>query len=279
MEQKNFQDLNLNNAILFSAALGDEETCRLILECILDCDITSLVVHTEYNILFSSDFKYIRLDVFGKDQLNISYDLEMQNKDEKDLPLRSRYYQSEIDLTSLKPGDDYKKLQPLFIIFVCSFDPFGKNLYRYTFEMQCQECNFPLNDGVKRIFLSTKGTNKPDVSPVLVDFLGYLEDSTDSYISQTNCEKIKKIHERVIRLKKDRNLEERYMRLEQEFQLQRQEGYQQGIEKGREEGVEDTLDKLFRLTTAMNQNDEGHLVNRLTTDRNFLDLKLKEYHI
>ena len=65
MEQKNFQDLNLNNAILFSAALGDEETCRLILECILDCDITSLVVHTEYNILFSSDFKYIRLDVFG----------------------------------------------------------------------------------------------------------------------------------------------------------------------------------------------------------------------
>ena len=69
------------------------------------------------------------------------------------------------------------------------------------------------------------------------------------------------------------------MRLEQEFQLQRQEGYQQGIKKGREEGVEDTLDKLFRLTTAMNQNDEGHLVNRLTTDRNFLDLKLKEYHI
>lgn len=33
MEQKNFQDLNLNNSMLFSAALGDEETCRLILEC------------------------------------------------------------------------------------------------------------------------------------------------------------------------------------------------------------------------------------------------------
>ena len=29
MEQKSFQELNLNNAILFSAALGDEETCRL----------------------------------------------------------------------------------------------------------------------------------------------------------------------------------------------------------------------------------------------------------
>lgn len=45
MEQKNFQDLNLNNSMLFSAALEDEETCRLILECILDCDISSLVVY------------------------------------------------------------------------------------------------------------------------------------------------------------------------------------------------------------------------------------------
>lgn len=63
MEQKSFQELNLNNAILFSAALGDEETCRLILECILDCDITSLIVHTEHNIIYSLDFKCIRLDV------------------------------------------------------------------------------------------------------------------------------------------------------------------------------------------------------------------------
>ena len=93
MEQKNFQDLNLNNAILFSAALEDNETCRLILECILDCDITSLVVHTEHNILFSSDFKYIRLDVFGKDQLNITYDLEMkeQNCNEDDNPTKIGY--------------------------------------------------------------------------------------------------------------------------------------------------------------------------------------------
>ena len=271
MEQKSFQELNLNNAILFSAALGDEETCRLILECILDCDITSLIVHTEHNIMYSSDFKCIRLDVFGKDQLNINYDLEMQNNDEKNLPLRSRYYQAEIDLASLKPGDEYEKLQPLFVIFVCSFDPFDKHLYRYTFEMQCQERAFLLNDGVKRIFLNTKGTNKNEVSPVLVDFLGYLEDSTDSYVNNLQSEKIKKIHEKVVLLKKDRNLEERYMRLEEEFKLREKEGHK----KGKEEGIKE----IFSLMNAMKQNNEEHLISLLSEDQNFYEAKLKEYHL
>lgn len=91
MEQKSFQDLNLNNALLFSAALADPETSRLILECIFNYDITSLNVHAEHNLMFNSDCKYIRLDVFGTDQLDIKYDLEMQNKSEANLPLRSRF--------------------------------------------------------------------------------------------------------------------------------------------------------------------------------------------
>ena len=135
----------------------------------------------------------------------------MQNKDEYNLPLRSRYYQAQIDVTSLKSGDEYKDLKPLYVIFICNFDPFGKELYRYTFSMQCEEGDFPLDDGVKRIFYNTKGKNREEVPKILIDFLGYLNDSTDTYAEQDLDEKVKQIHERVKLLKKNRDVEKNYM--------------------------------------------------------------------
>ena len=135
----------------------------------------------------------------------------MQNNNEYNLPLRSRYYQAQLDTGSLKPGDEYTDLKPLYVIFICNFDPFGKELYQYTFSMQCEERDIPLNDGVKRIFFSTKGKNRDEVPQVLIDFLGYLNDSTDSYVEQNSNEKVKEIHERIVELKKNRDVEKRYM--------------------------------------------------------------------
>ena len=60
--------------------------------------------------------------------------MEAQNKNEGNLPKRSRYHQAEMDVSSLKPGQDFNDLKPGYVIFICTFDPFGKKLYRYTFE-------------------------------------------------------------------------------------------------------------------------------------------------
>ena len=75
------------------------------------------------------------------------------------------------------------------------------------------ECitEFPLDDGVKRIFFNTEGKNKEEVPKILIDFLGYLNDSTDTYVKQDLDEKVKQIHERIKLLKQDRNVEKNYM--------------------------------------------------------------------
>lgn len=212
MSSNNFQELNLSDSFLFPAALEDPITCRLILECIVEEPISELFVRAEYTKQFNSEFKCIRLDVYAKDVITeVSYNLEMQNNNEYNLPLRSRYYQAQIDVGNLKSGAEYKDLKPLYVIFICNFDPFGRELYRYTFSMQCEEANIPLNDGVKRIFLSTKGKNKDEVPPILIDFLGYLNDSTDSYVERHFSKKVKEIHGRIVELKKNRDVEKRYM--------------------------------------------------------------------
>ena len=42
--KKTFQELNLSNAFLFAAALEDPDTCRLVLEIILDTKLPKVNV-------------------------------------------------------------------------------------------------------------------------------------------------------------------------------------------------------------------------------------------
>lgn len=213
--KKTFQELNLSNAFLFAAALEDPETCRLVLEIILDTKLPKVNVHAEQNILVSSDFRSIRLDIYASDEMQVSYNVEAQNDDRKNLAKRSRYHQAEMDVASLKPGDDFNDLKPGYVIFICTFDPFGKGLYRYTFEERCLECDMSLGDGTRKIFLNSRGKDDGDVPKELVHFLKYMEHSTDEYVSELTEESIIKLHEKVTELKKWRRLEARYMTVEE----------------------------------------------------------------
>lgn len=92
---KKFQDLNLSNAFLFAAALEDEDICKIVLQTILDEEIGDIQVKSERMILYNSDFKCVRLDIFASDDER-SYNIEMQNENENNLPKRSRYHQAEM---------------------------------------------------------------------------------------------------------------------------------------------------------------------------------------
>lgn len=238
---KKFQELDLCNAFLFAVALEDPETCRIILEIILGHSIPEVVVHTEHNIMLSTEFKCVRLDVYAKDGFHVNYDMEAQNDDEKNLPKRSRYYQAELDVSSLKPGEDYNELEPGYVIFICTFDPFGKGLYCYTFEERCLECDIPLGDGTKKIFLNTKGTNASDVSEELIHFLGYMEQSTDKYVEKIPENSIRRIHGRVQKIKQWRRMEERYMTMEELVQDRERKSHKEGLAEGLVEGLVEGL--------------------------------------
>ena len=196
-----FAELNLNNAFLFAAALSDNETCKMILEQILGRELPDVVVHTEHNILYSSDFRSIRLDVYAKDAVSVEYNIEMQNKDKKNLAKRSRFHQAQMDVASLKPGEDYAELRPGYVIFICTYDPYGKGLYRYTFENRCLEEDMSFGDETYKIVLSTKGKNPAGVSAELIDFLKYVENSTDDYVATlSSASRVHQLHRKVSEL-------------------------------------------------------------------------------
>ena len=247
--ETDFQKLNLSNSFLFAAAMEDAEICQLVLEIILGFKVPKVSVHVEHSILISSDFRSVRLDVYASDELKVGYDIEAQNEDAGNLAKRSRYYQAEMDVSSLKPGDDFSDLRPGYIIFICTFDPFGKGLYRYTFEERCLECDMPLGDGTKKIFLNTKGTNEEEVPQELVHFLKYMENSSDKTVEENHDGSIRQLHDRVLRLKQWRELEGRYMTIEdmlkRKEKISRAEGLAEGLTKGKAEGKAEAVLELL----------------------------------
>ncbi|WP_296400226.1 Rpn family recombination-promoting nuclease/putative transposase [uncultured Acidaminococcus sp.] len=121
--------------------------------------------------------KGIRLDVYVEDKEGRVYDIEMQctNAPNNGLAKRSRFYQAMIDMELLGKGEKYENLNPSYVIFICTFDPFGVNLPIYTFTHCCEEDNtVKLKDEETRVFLNSKGSENA-VDPDIAAFLRYVD--------------------------------------------------------------------------------------------------------
>ena len=276
-QEKKFQELDLNDAFLFAAALEDPETCRLVLELILGMPIGPVRVRTERSILFSKNFRYVRFDVYARDEVDVSYNMEMQKSHKAELPKRSRYHQAEMDVAELKPGENFNQLPPSYIIFICTYDPFSSGLYRYVFEERCAETGEALGDGAKRIFLNTRGTNDQEVPQELIQFLKYVENSTEEVAEGSGNEKIQTLHQKVTALKRSRELEEKYMTMEELLEERETEGRKAGVAEGRKAGVAEGQDVILQLVSLMSDDGLAAEIPRLKADKDFLSAMLEKY--
>lgn len=102
------------------------------------------------------------------------------------------------------------------------------------FGKEIPECK--LEDGAVRIFLNTRGQNEHEVSEELVEFLHYLEDSTDERVAASKSERIKRIHSRVCKVKLNEEVGVKYMQAWEEKYFEREEGREEGRAEGRTEG-------------------------------------------
>ena len=247
MKHKNIiplKDLNLTNRFLFDVVAEDPDAHEAMLSIILGRDVRlSEKNQTEKEFLLSPSIRSIRMDVFSLDEEETIYNTEMQNRQTADIPKRSRYYQSLMDTSLLEVGSvDYNELNNSCIIMIMPFDLFGYGKYMYTFVPQCIEApDCRLEDGTMRIFLNTKGTNKDEVSQELIDFLRYVENTTDEIAEQSDSERLRRIHDRVCKVRKSEEIGVRYMQAWEEKIYERrearEEGREEGLAEGRREGI------------------------------------------
>ena len=126
-----------------------------------------------------------------------------------------------------------------------------------------------------RLFLSTKGMNDDEVSKELVDFLHYVENTTDAEAARTDSKRIRRIHERVRKVRSSEEIGVKYMRAWEEKIYERQEAREEAREEGREEG----RDEINRLNAWLIEDGRTDDLPRSAKDKTYQEKLLKEYKI
>ena len=229
---KKFEKLQFKDDFMFGIIMRNPKYCKPFLETILGIKISHIEYPKSQEVIdLSSDAKSVRLDIYVEDGKGTVYNIEMQTTGMKWIPKRMRYYQGMIDLNILEKGSSYKSLKKSFVIFVCTFDLFGKGLHMYTFENRCvQDLELPLGDGTIKIILNTKGI-KDDVSQEMKRLLNFIDGQ------KPEDDFTRELAEAVQSVRDNEKWRLDYMTLQMSYQEKFEQGVEQGIEQGIEQGA------------------------------------------
>ena len=231
--QKQWESLTFTDDFIFSRVMHDENICRQVVELILGVRIGRIhYLSAQDEHKTDPDSMRIIMDVFLRDENRI-ITVEMQTGRKKELPKRSRYYQSVADVSTTPTGAKYRNLPDNILIFICIFDPFNKDLPRYTFQYTCDEDpELKLQDGSLRIFLNATANHLDSLDQKLQAFYHYLQMGVvESELAQT-------ISESITTLKKNSLERRHYMTWAVKMADARYDGYDEGYEKGISIGLE-----------------------------------------
>lgn len=233
---KTYKELSFTDDFLFCNIMqNNPDICKELVELLLDRKVGKVAYsETQKSIDLALEQKGVRLDVYFEDDLSTAYNIEMQTSNTGNLPKRSRYYQGTVDLNMISSGAGYDELKTSYIIFINTFDLFGKGFPKYTFENICQESSdLHLADGTVKVFINAKSTI-PGMSPELQGFLRYLRgENPDTPLTD-------RIQNEVVKSRNNVRWERVYMLLEEKYKAYfaegRAEGRELGLEEGRAEG-------------------------------------------
>ena len=252
--------------------MEDPERCRAFLEQILHIKIHHVVILDKQKTIDEKiDARGVRLDIYVDDG-NTIYNCEMQAKVLRCLGKRSRYYQSQIDMRCLKKGQDYSELKRSYVIFICTFDPFEKGRFIYTFKNTCvEDPDASLDDETYKVFINTKGT------------IGNVSDDFRELMHFLDTSEIKEYHNPLVNdladaLQKARTMEEwrqDYMSIE----MLKRDAKEEGREEGREEGETNWQIRFKKLTEVLSAKAKFNDILKTATEPEYAKKLMAEYGI
>ena len=248
-QTRRFQDLTIGDNYMFGAVMMENDNCRQLLERVLEMPISRVEVIKEKSMIYHPECKGVRLDVYAKDDKNTHYDVEMQLLKRDALPKRSRYYHSQMDMELLASGAKYEKLPNTYVIFICDFDPFAEEKYRYSFQNVCKETGKNLGDGAETIFLNTRGKNPDEVSEELVSFLEFVRAGQDGNSEVFEDTYVTRLQNTIRQIKQNRGKERQYMMWQELIDDAKEEGRQEGLQEGRQ-GMREPMIVLLKSTLS-----------------------------
>ena len=231
-----YEKLTIRNKFMFGKVTQNPVIAQKMADLLTPVEIGAVTeTEREKFLQHRSSSKYVKLDMYLEDENGRVVDTEMQNKSnnkmvQEELPLRIRYYQGMIDQEILSTGTDYIFLKETYIIFICTYDSFGKGKYVYHFHMTCDEDeSIQLHDKMNWIFYNTTAdlSNAPEG---IKKFLSYVENE------YAEDEFTRLIDKEVKNARLNEEWRSEYLKTYVNDMDMRREGYLEGEEYGKAEG-------------------------------------------
>lgn len=263
---------------VFKYVMENAEIAHDLIECALGKEIDGEVrVEIQREVSIKPGYKEVRCDALCRDAENNVYDLEMQRRKYTPLVERMRAYQAMLDVDAMRKGDVFTVLKEVFIIFICTYDPFGCGEPRYIFEMDAiGDSKAVINPGIHWVVLNSKASDMAD-SADLAALLNYV---ANGEVSDNDL--VKRIDDEVAEANKDKGVRE-MITMEQKHQLElretaaacRAEGRAEGIVEGRDEGTARTR----KLTKILLDAERYEDLSRMTEDSAYFEQLCQELGI
>lgn len=226
-----FESIEISDPYMFATVFSNPDLSRELLEIILGVGIERVeIIGVERAIIPELGAKSIRMDVYVADGKGTKYNVEMQNVNKYDLERRSRYYLSANDIDCIRKGVPYKNLNDSYVIFVCKFDPFNRDLPIYTVTPHCKETGDEMPDGSTRLFLNSTAWEHCE-NPRLRAFLRYVDEGMIDG-GDADDDFPRKVDEAVRTFRRQKEWRTEYMKIMNELNERYAEGMEKGMEKG-----------------------------------------------
>ena len=260
-----YEQLTIRNKFMFGKVTQNPVIAQKMADLLTPVEIGAVTeAEREKFLQHRSSSKYVKLDMYLEDENGRVVDTEMQNKSnnkmvQEELPLRIRYYQGMIDQEILSSGTDYIFLKETYIIFICTYDPFGKGKYVYHFHMACDEDeSIQLHDKMNWIFYNTTA-DLSEVPEGIKKFLNYVENE------HAEDEFTRLLDKEVKNARLNEEWRSEYLKTYVNDMDMRREGYIEGekfgIERGKAEGERE------RDRTLINQwLQKGKVITEIADD-------------
>ena len=202
-------NLRIIDDIFFDEYIADADVCEELLQVVLDnpkIRIKRETLNPQKSIRIVGK-RSVQVDAYVEGEEDVIYNIEIQRSDSCNHVKRVRYHASVITVKNSEPGDDFKDVPAVIVIYISEFDIFGSGKTIYHVENVIRETGEVVNDGLCSVYVNATCKDGSKLSDLMLHFM-----ETDF-----SDEKFPKSSEQMRKLKHDERLVGKMCKKVQDF--------------------------------------------------------------
>lgn len=170
-KRRRVQEFRPIDDTFFEVFANDVDVCQEILRVILqdpNMEVSSVSVQANYKNMIGRSVRLDALCTLGDGSV---CNIEVQRADHDDHLRRARYHAACLTAGITDPGERFKEVPTLYIVYITEFDFLQQNRTIYHIDRMIRETDTVVDDGQHEIFVNTKVNDGSEIAELMQCFM------------------------------------------------------------------------------------------------------------